>query len=104
VCEGASARVYDAADASFGQTWPFALVELPASFALTTAADHHLFTDGASYEIPNFPVLKLARWLAARSKARTSISQRPRHNFQIFFFKKSGIGADAIRAAGSKRR
>ena len=68
MCEGASARVYDAADASFGQTWPFALVELPASFALTTAADHHLFTDGASYEIPNFPVLKLARWLAARSK------------------------------------
>jgi len=68
VCEDASARVYDAADASFGQTWPFALVELPASFALTTAADHHLFTDGASYEIPNFPVLELARWLAASSK------------------------------------
>jgi hypothetical protein len=44
------------------------LVELPASFALTTAADHHLFTDGASYEIPNFPVLKLARWLTAQSK------------------------------------
>jgi hypothetical protein len=25
-------------------------------------------TDGASYDIPNFPVLELARWLAARSK------------------------------------
>jgi len=26
------------------------------------------FTDGASYDIPNFPALELARWLAARSK------------------------------------
>ena len=26
------------------------------------------FTDGASYDIPNFPVLELARWLAASSK------------------------------------
>ena len=25
-------------------------------------------TDGASYDIPNSPVLELARWLAARSK------------------------------------
>jgi hypothetical protein len=79
-------------------------------------------TDGASYDIPNFPVLELARWLAARSKgayfnlnvrgeywidagdARCSARQPDGHNLQIFFFIKSDMRASAIRAAGSKRR
>jgi 6-pyruvoyl-tetrahydropterin synthase len=35
---------------------------------------------------------------------KSQLAQTHGHNFQIFFFIKSGIGADAIRAAGSKRR
>jgi hypothetical protein len=36
---------------------------------------------------------------SARQNARPQFS-----NFLFYFFKKSGIGADAIRAAGSRRR
>jgi hypothetical protein len=78
-------------------------------------------TDGASYDIPNFPVLELARWLAARSKGAyvnrnvrgqcwiptkpAAVTRTPRAGpGRKFSFKKSGIGADAIRAAESKRR
>jgi hypothetical protein len=61
-----------------GQTRPFALVEPRASFTSPAylRRDNEVValgpTDGASYDIPNFLVLELARWLAASSKARTS--------------------------------
>jgi hypothetical protein len=35
---------------------------------------------------------------------KSQLPQTHGHNFQIFFFKKSGIGADAIRSSQSKRR
>ena len=91
----------------------------PADLRATIKSSHSGPIDGASYDIPNFPVLELARSLAARCHTST---QRPRPiliparppaltrtsdapaRVENFLFKKSGIGADAIRAAGSKRR
>ena len=62
-----------------GQSRPFAFVGPRASFTLTSRPPPRVValrpTDGASYDIPNSPVLELARWLGLRHrKARTPTS------------------------------
>jgi hypothetical protein len=120
-----SGKIKKRATSASGQGRPFALVEPPASFTSPAyfAAEVVALgpTDGASYDIPNFPVYELAHWLAARSKgayfnlnANTDRPWEARRRdcrnrdapppVDFFIFKKSGIGADAIRAAGSQRR
>jgi hypothetical protein len=67
-----------------GQTRPFALVEPRTSFTLTSRpfaatikSSHSGQPIARGYDIPNLPVLELARWLSARSKALLQ-PQRPR--------------------------
>src|SRR5215831_17369594 len=113
--------------AAMGQTRPFAFVEpAPASHSPADLRhDNQVValgpTDGASYDIPNFPMLELAL-ARPSSKARTSIStsaantdrpgkrdsrkcgfRRPPH-LPKFSLEKNRIGCGAIRTAGSKRR